>query len=323
MQELWKLVASPRHLLVFEAAARCGSFTRAARELNVQQPAVSASIRQLEAALGTRLFARAHRSVILTQAGERLFTDVSAGFDRIFQSARALADRATQSHVTISTSTAFAHYWMVPRLARFHGAHPDVDLRLQTSDREPDIDAEGISFGIRRGMGNWPGCHSHLIAPEVIAPIASPRVMAAAVNLRSIANLASLPLIHLEEPVRDRPTWADFLAHWNLRFAEPASGLRLNDYALVLQATMAGEGFALGWRHTTENLTTQGLLAARDEWAWTTGAGFYLVWSATAPLSPEAENVRDWLVSLQDGGQPAARGVHDLPPAHGTDAIPT
>ena len=323
MQELWKLVASPRHLLVFEAAARSGSFTRAARELNVQQPAVSASIRQLEAALGTRLFARAHRSVTLTQAGERLFTDVSAGFDRIFQSALTLADRATQSHVTISTSTAFAHYWMVPRLARFHAAHPDVDLRLQTSDREPDIDAEGISFGIRRGMGNWPSCHSHLIAPEVIAPIASPRVMAAAVNLRSIANLASLPLIHLEEPVRDRPTWTDFLSHWNLPFAEPASGLRLNDYALVLQATMAGEGFALGWRHTTETLTTQGLLAARDDWAWATGAGFYLVWSATAPLGPEAENVRDWLVSLQDGGQPAERGVHNRPPAHGTDAIPT
>ena len=91
MQELWKLVSSPRHLLVFEAAARTGSFTRAADELNVQQPAVSASIKQLEASLGVPLFARAHRSVTLTHAGERLFNEVSGAFDSIYRTAQQLA----------------------------------------------------------------------------------------------------------------------------------------------------------------------------------------------------------------------------------------
>ena len=298
MQELWKLVSSPRHLLVFEAAARTGSFTRAARELNVQQPAVSASIKQLEASLGTALFIRAHRSVTLTQAGERMFTDVSAAFGRIHQTAQMLSQRSAQSHVTLSASTAFAHYWMVPRLAAFHTAHPDVDLRLQTSDREPDIGAEGISLAIRRGTGHWPGCHSHLIAPEVIMPIASPRVMASSINLATVANLLNQSLIHLEEPIRDRPTWADFFDHWNVPFTEPRTGLRLNDYALVLQAAIAGEGFAFGWQHVTTDLISRGLLASRPEWAWTTGAGFYLVWSETAPLSPQATAVRDWLCAL-------------------------
>lgn len=298
MQELWKLVSSPRHLLVFEAAARTGSFTRAAQELNVQQPAVSASIKQLEASLGTALFARAHRSVTLTQAGERLFTDVAAAFERIHQTAQTLSHRAAQTHVTLSASTAFAHYWMVPRLADFHTAHPHVDLRLQTSEREPDIGAEGISLAIRRGHGHWPGCQSHLIAPEVIAPIASPRVMASAINLATVANLPNQSLIHLEEPIRDRPGWPDFFRHWNVPYTEPRTGLRLNDYALVLQAGIAGEGFAFGWQHVTTDLINRGLLAARPEWAWTTGAGFYLVWSDTAPLSAQATQVRDWLVSL-------------------------
>jgi DNA-binding transcriptional LysR family regulator len=298
MQKLWKLVSSPRHLLVFEAAARTGSFTHAARELNVQQPAVSAAIKQLETAIGTRLFTRAHRSVTLTHAGERLFADVSAAFERILQTAEMLSERNIQGHVTLTASTAFAHYWMVPRLSEFHAAHPGIDLRLQTSEREPDFEAEGITLAIRRGNGHWPGCEAHLIAPEIIAPIASPRVMAAAVNLSTVANLPSLPLIHLEEPVRERPGWAEFFAHWQLPYAAPKGGLRLNDYALVLQATMAGEGFALGWRHTTENLTAQGLLVARDEWAWETRAGFYLVWPADTPLSPQAEQVRDWLVDL-------------------------
>ncbi|MFK7940164.1 MAG: LysR substrate-binding domain-containing protein [Roseovarius sp.] len=298
MQELWKLVSSPRHLLVFEAAARTGSFTHAAQELNVQQPAVSASIKQLETSLGTRLFNRAHRSVTLTQAGERLFNDVARAFDSIHQTAALISQRSAQQHVTLSASTAFAHYWMVPRLAEFHTAHPGVDLRLQTSEREPDIGAEGISLAIRRGTGHWPGCHAHLIAPEVIAPIASPRVMAAAINLATVANLPNQSLIHLEEPIRDRPNWMDFFAHWKVPYSEPRSGLRLNDYALVLQAAIAGEGFAFGWHHVTKDLIARGLLASRPEWAWTTGAGFYLVWSASTPLSPQAERVRSWLTSL-------------------------
>ncbi len=298
MQKLWKLVSSPRHLLVFEAAARTGSFTKAAQELNVQQPAVSASIKQLETSLGIHLFDRAHRSVTLTQAGERLFNEVSSAFSRIHQTAEVLSARNEQAHVTLSASTAFAHYWMVPRLAKFHLAQPDIDLRLQTSEREPSIGSDGISLAIRRGHGDWPGCDSHLIAPEVIMPIAAPRVSAAAINLKTVANLINETLIHLEEPIRERPGWADFFAHWNVPYAEPKVGLRLNDYALVLQAAIAGEGFAFGWQHVTDQLISQGLLVAKPEWSWETGAGFYLVWSSSEPLSPQEQAVRDWLIGL-------------------------
>ncbi len=299
MQKLWKLVSSPRHLLVFEAAARTRSFTKAANELNVRQPAVSASIKQLETSLGTRLFDRAHRSVSLTQAGERLFNDVSSAFSRIQATAELLSARSAQAHVTLSASTAFAHYWMVPKLAEFHHAHPDIDLRLQTSEREPAIGSDGTSLAIRRGHGDWSGCDSHLIAPEVIMPIAAPRVNAAAIHLRTVANLLNQSLIHLEEPIRERPTWADFFQHWNVPYVEPKTGLRLNDYALVLQAAIAGEGFAFGWQHVTQQLVAQGLLVPRSEWAWSTGAGFYLVWSDSIPLSPQERNVRDWLIGLQ------------------------
>ena len=304
MQKLWKLVSSPRHLLVFEAAARTGSFTRAAEELNVQQPAVSASIKQLEAALGTLLFVRAHKSVTLTHAGERLFNEVESAFTRIHQTAEMLSGRAAQDHVTLSASSAFVHYWMIPRLSGFHAAHPGVDLRLQNSEREPNIDAEGISLAVRRGTGKWPGCESHLIAAEVISPIASPRVMAAAVNLRTVSTLAQHTLIHLEEPIRERPGWADFFAHWSAPYQEPRTGLRLNDYALVLQAAIAGEGFAFGWHHVTDHMIDQGVLTRRDEWAWETGAGFYLVWSSTNPLSPQAEHVRDWIIAASEADLP-------------------
>ncbi|MEQ9694396.1 LysR substrate-binding domain-containing protein [Shimia sp. SDUM112013] len=297
MQNLWKHLASPRHLVVFEAAARLGSFTRAAQELNVQQPAVSASIRRLEQSLGVALFARSHRKVSLTSVGERLFADVTHAFEYLAESANAIRQRTRPDYVTLNASTAFNNYWIMPRLADLQARHPAIDLRLQSSDREPDIDAENISLAVRRGAGDWPGCESALIAEEVIYPIASPSTMAAAVDLRSLPNLLHQRLIHLEEPVRERPSWRDWFAHFGIRNIEAKGGLRLNDYALVIQACMAGEGFAFGWQHVTDRLVAQGLLAARKEWQWRTGKGFYLVWSKSKGLSNEAVLVRDWILS--------------------------
>lgn len=296
MQALWKLVASPRHLMVFEAAARLGSFTRAAEEINVQQPAVSAAIRQLEEALGVALFQRSHRRVELTAAGLRLFSDVTRAFADIQRSAEAIHHRPRHRHVTLNASSAFNYYWMMPRLGAFHKSHADIDLRLQNSDREPDIEAEGIDLAVRRGDGAWPGCDAALIAPEVIYPVASPSVMEQASGMSSVADLLRERLIHLEEPIRERPGWADWFAHHGVETTPPEGGLRLNDYALVLQAAIAGEGFAFGWEHVTSRLVAQGLLRARRDWDWTTGRGFYLVWTRSRTLGAEASRVRDWIL---------------------------
>lgn len=297
MRNLWHHFCSPRHLMVFETAARCGSFTLAAGELNVQQPAISATIRQLEERLGVALFLRSHRKVTLTAAGARLFSDVTRTFEQLSYSADALQQLTRHDYVTLNASTAFNNYWMMPRLGGLKDIHPTIDLRLQTSNSEPDLFTENISLGVRRGNGIWPDCESALIAPEVIYPVASPRVMAAAVNLKSIPNLLHQRLIHLEEPVRERPVWQDWFGSFEIRSAIPNGGLRLNDYALVLQAAMAGEGFAFGWHHVAHRLVSQGLLAARPEWSWSTGKGFYLVWSKRRPLSNDAARVCDWILS--------------------------
>ncbi len=302
MQNLWSQLASPRHLVVFEAAARTGSFTKAAQELNVQQPAVSASIKQLETALGVILFRRNHRRITLTNAGTRLFADVTRAFEMLSHSASSIRQFASNDHVTLSASSAFNNYWLVPRIASFQQKHPDIDLRLQSSDREPDLTVETISLAVRLGDGNWPDCEAQLIYDEIIYPVAAPRVMAAAVTLRSVPGLLNQRLIHLEEPIRERPSWDQWFSAFGISEVTPRSGLRLNDYALVLQAAMAGEGFAFGWHHIVEHLVQQGVLAARPEWTWRTGKGFYLVWSKSRPLTPEAQSVRDWILSARTDG---------------------
>ncbi len=300
MRDFWKHIHSPRNLIVFDAAARLGSFTKAGEELNMQQPSVSAAIRQLEDALRVKLFIRGHRSVELTNAGNRLFSDVFSALNDIETSVNAVRQMGRDEHITLSSSSAFSYYWMMPKLQLLHKRHPDIDLRLQISDREPNLNVENISLGIRLGHGNWPNLHVVRIADEVIFPVASPRVMAAAKNLKTVPNLLHERLIHLEEPIRERPTWSQWFAHHGIANRNIVSGLRLNDYALVLQAAISDEGFAFGWEHIVRNPIERQILVGREDWAWQTGNGIYLVWSRTRELTENAKRVRDWIISVSD-----------------------
>ena len=278
MRELLKSIESLNHLSAFEAAARLGSFTRAGAEMGVSQPAISQAVRKLENAIDTKLFYRRHSQIVLTDAGEILYNDVSTGFGRILATIQNLQKTRVGTHVTLSVSSAFANYWMIPRLQDFHIAHPDIDLRMQSTDKDLDLAGEGISLGVWRGKGDWSGYDAALIAPEVLFAIAAPQWIDTRGTGRGPSDLKSSDLILLEEPYRTRPTWAD-LAHANgTTFRDSGGGLRLNDYALVLQAALAGEGVCLGWEHVTRHMIGAGLLARYGDWLWHTGQGYYLVW---------------------------------------------
>lgn len=297
MRSLRALLPAPGALFAFEAAARLGSFTLAATELKVSQAAVSYSVKQLETALGHRLFLRQHRKVVLTETGERFFHDVSVGLGHIRRSAESLVGQGRPAHVTLSCSTAFASWWMLPRLARFRAANPAIDLRLQTTDKDVDLAAEGIDLGIRRGSGDWPEYAAAFLAPEAIHAVCSPAYLAAVAAPAAPADLMRLKLVHLDEPFRPRPTWADWFAAQGVAYVDFGEGLRLNDYALVIQAALEGQGVALGWRHLTEALVARGALARPCREVLVTGQGFHLVWPKAAALAGDAARVRDWLMA--------------------------
>ncbi len=132
MANLRHLLPSASGLVVFEAAGRLASFTAAARELGMSQAAVSYAVGRLEAQLGAALFHREHRRVRLTEAGTRFFADVSLGLSYIRRSAEELRAAASDAHVTLSASTAFAAFWMVPRLQKFR-----EDLPASTCGSRP------------------------------------------------------------------------------------------------------------------------------------------------------------------------------------------
>jgi len=297
MQNLHRMIDSLNHLAAFEASARLLSFTKAAEELGVSQPAVSQSIRRLEAAIGIKLFKRNHRIIALTDAGESLKGDVFQGLAQIERSIKQLQKRSNGKHVTLSVSSAFAHYWLVPRLQDFRDKHPHIDLRMQQTDTDPDLAQEGISLAVWRGNGKWRGYESILLASESISALASPAWIAKNGKVESLEALKKCQLITLEEPHRYRPEWKDFFAAFGEHYTDDGAGLRLNDYALILQAALAGEGVVFGWQHITQRLVEAGLLVQIGDWRWNSDAGFYLVWSKTANLSQDAITTRSWVMS--------------------------
>ena len=296
MRTLRKLVHSPHHLFVFEVCGRLLSFTSAARELGVTQPAVSLAIRQMEQAIGFKLFNRHHRRIELTTAGSAMHAEVSASLHRIQQTASRLARQAEPSTVTLAVSTAFADYWFIPRLSRLHQLHPRIDLRLQVVDQDVELEDKNLSLGIRRGQGHWPGYSSAPIAAEEILAVASAAYLARSQIPTEVDAIKCKELIHLEEPFRPRPTWQEWFGALGCEYRERGEGLRLNDYALVIQAAMSGEGIALGWRHIVAPLLERGLLVDVCEKSWSTGEAFYLIWSDKTELTPAAARVRDWVL---------------------------
>src|SRR5688500_5865899 len=151
---------------VFEAAARLGSFTRAAEELGMTQAAVSYQVKALEDRLGTAMFRRLPRQVELTAAGERLYRAASEAMTAIRTAVAELTETAG-GILSVTTLATFAARWLVTRLGAFQLAHPAVAVRLDTSPRLVDLRHENVDVAIRAGAGDWPGLETHFLMPSV------------------------------------------------------------------------------------------------------------------------------------------------------------
>ena len=297
MRKLHRLIHSPHHLFTFEVCGRTLSFTDAAEELGVSQPAVSLAIRQLEAAIGTDLFVREHRKVRLTQAGKRLHEESSNALLRIYNVAREINEQPVPTHVNLSVTTAFASHWMVPRLARLHSDLPNIDLRLEVADRDIELSSSANSLGIRNHVGRPSKVNSHLVAYEDLVPVASRAYLDKNTRPKRLKELAQHSLIHLEEPYRQRATWSQWFNGVSESVVAPLSGTKLNDYALVIQAAIAGEGIALGWRHIVSNLLEKQVLEIAFNQSWSSNNDTWLIWSKSVDLSESAQQVRDWIIA--------------------------
>lgn len=288
---------SLKGVVVFESAGRHGSFTRAAEELGISQPAVSHAVRLLETELGIVLFDRRQKGVRPTQAGQYLLEQMSAGLTQIYQALREVRLRHAEHQVTLVVSTATATWWLLPRIARFKQLHPRIELRCITTDRDLDLSRERIDLAITLGSGKFDNYQRWHFVDEEIFAVCSPRLLQSHGAIKDVKDLARMPLLHLEERYKARIDWAAWLRHFGVVKKSSQKMFRFNDYSIVLQAAIEGQGVAQGWRHIVEPLIQQGLLVRPLPLSVTTDQPFYIIAPKDRELRSDVEHLKKWLIS--------------------------
>lgn len=223
-------------LAAFEAAARLGSFTHAAVELNLSQAAISRQIKLLETNLGTTLFARNRHDVSLTEQGRRFAEQASPALRAIAEIATTMRAR-NEATLTVFAEMSLAAHWLTPRLAGFMAANPEIALNLVTSNRTMSEEPGTFDVALHYS-GAASGLLSHKISDDQIFAVAAPEL--------AKKPLSDLPLLHLVQPGRGWMDWASFC----IKTGQPpptTSRLTFNTYSSLLDAAMAGAGVALGW----------------------------------------------------------------------------
>lgn len=296
MHRLRTHLPSANHLFAFEAAARRGSFTAAATELNISQPAVSKTIRQLEDGLGFRLFHRQHNRLELTAEGKRLFREIEKAFDTLDTTIMAMRQGHRGQTVRAAFSAAFLQLWLLPRLAEFHDRHPDVRLSLEESAYDDlNLFADGIEVSSRLGDGDWPDLHARPLVPEVILPVVHPGYVARVGGSIAPANLPRERLLHFRERHRVRHGWRDWLHAQGIAAPVIDETVVFADALGSLGAAALGHGIALGWAHLVLDQVRGGQLQPVGTARLRTGAAIHLVWSRKRPLSAAGDTFIGWM----------------------------
>jgi len=285
----------------FEAAARHLSFTRAARELSLTQSAVSREIKTLEEQLGQPLFTRVNRGLRLTDAGQGLHRAVGEALKLIDEATDRLAMSGGGETLAVTTSSALASTWLIPKLPRFIRLHPELDVRSVAADQRLDLECERLDVAIR-----WAPSGSSVPGGEPLFdvqmfPVCSPTLAQdRARPLRSPADLARHVLLDLET-VTTRGPWSDWgpwLEAMKIGNLKPGGMLHFSHYDQVVQAAIDGSGVAIGRNPHSARHLRDGVLVAPFGREAVLSRGTYFV--LISPRSAERPVVREFVAWLRD-----------------------
>jgi LysR family transcriptional regulator, glycine cleavage system transcriptional activator len=239
-----KQVLPPLNALrAFEVAGRLGSFKEAAAELHVTQGAVSQQVRLLEAWLGAPLFERHNRRVVLTAAAKAYLEEIGPLFGQLSQASARYGNPGSVSRtLSVNALATFTLRWLVPRLAKFRAEHPEVDVRVETSNEPVESLKETCDIIIRGGPDTFYGYSMRPFLTEERIPVCSP-VLLQRVPLRIPEDLWQHTLLHTSSLPR---LWPDWLAQAQIPALRPAAVLSFDHFYLTLQAAIDAIGIAMG-----------------------------------------------------------------------------
>jgi DNA-binding transcriptional LysR family regulator len=282
-------------LLAFEAAARCASFTAAARELKVTQSAVSQHVRAVEAELGTRLFVRKSRGLELSEEGRLLYQSVSMGFESMAAAIDQLR-AARKPTVTVGTTTSIASFWLIPRLQGFRALYPDIDVSIVGADLGFNTVTDSIDVGFVFGRGSWPGFRASRLRDGDVFPVCSPSYLGGRPPLTDVSQLLGETLLTHESDKAILINWPQFFARLGVRTAYHRR-IKYNSLSLLLQATCEGQGVALGWSLLTDELLESGALVRPLPRAVVNTEGAYYFVASERKSNPEVLAFEEWVLA--------------------------
>lgn len=235
-----RLLPNISALAAFEAVARLGSFTAAARELDLTQGAISRQVSLLEEQFGRRLFERDSRNVRLSPAGEIYAEAVRSALGQLRDAALGLMSNRHSGILNLAILPTFGTRWLMPLIPDFVARHPDITINFATRIGRFDFARERLDAAIHHGMPDWPDTDCTLLMRETVTPVATPQFLAGR-KAFTAADVARLPLLHMAT----RPgAWSEWFDHQGLD-APTGPGMQFEQFGTVAQACMAGLGVAL------------------------------------------------------------------------------
>jgi len=283
-------------LVIFEAAARHLSFTLAGEELRISREAVSRQIKALETYIGQKLFVRLHRAVELTEAGLKLQSTVGDSLGSIAGTITELTNREANSSVVVSASVAIASLWLTPRLPRFRKVYPDTGIHVKVMDDPGNMRHAGINIGLRYGDGNWPSLRSIRLFDVDSTPVCSSDYLAESPVLSGPSDLFRHTLLNLDGPAHAPEGWVWWLKAFDAPVPPSSQIIGYDNYANIIQATMNGQGVALGFTGLIDDLMEGGHLVTPLKERLGRNMGVYVVVPEGSPVSKSTRQFHDWLL---------------------------
>ena len=297
---LRRRIPSANSLFTFEAVSRLASFSEAANELNVTQPAVSRSISSLEAHLGYSLFERHGRWIKMTSNGDKLYRATSTAFNTISGSMLEIEQRQQNNEtVTISMSPTAVNHWFLPRMPEFQNKFPKLCLDFLEYTNAYDGLSSNVDLGIRLSNPQEADVHRWPFADEEIIALCSPHYYE--IN----GPLDQLVGSNAAKPANNHTfiEWAnqhlgldEFFNATGLSMPENPSFIKFSSYSSVLQAAIHGQGVALAWTSEASKQLIDGNLVPACAQVVKTGRRYHILASNLTPMRPAVEDVRDWLI---------------------------
>ncbi len=303
-------------LRAFESAARHLSISDAARELFVTPAAVSHQVKALEDFVGTPLFVRQHRKLVLTDAGAALLPGLRAGFEQISDAVARLRARRSDRPLTVSSNMSFCSQWLIPHLDDFRTRHPDVDIRIDASNALVDFVTDGVDLAVRFGRGVYPGLISHKLWHAQVFPVCSPGLPSATRPLDTPDDLRHHTLLHADwfsddEAWMDWFDWRSWLLSAGITDIDPQTGLQFNQTSLTIQAAIEGQGVALVNNLLVADDLAAGRLIKPFELSLEIAFTYYLVYPQVAKDDPKIALFRDWILAAVAADAAGSRPVED------------